>query len=112
MTSSSDIIVLSSVNCVSQAGVAVHKVTSGEVQRRTHSSRSSVVSHVSSRRDFVDERNDIDQVAREAEMQVHNEEVTLRDSTVQAQLLAQGERARAAKAAKVAQAQVQVQIQA
>jgi hypothetical protein len=90
----------------------------GEVRWRTHSSRSSIVSRVSLRRDFADARSGIDRVAREAEMQVQNEEVTLRDSTVEAQLLAQGERARAAKAVKAAKtvvdqaAQAQAQAQA
>jgi hypothetical protein len=114
MTSSSDINVLPSVNCVSQAGVTVHNVIPGKVRRRTHSSRSSIVSRVSSRRDLADARSNIDRVARKAEMQVQNEEVTLRDSTVEAQLLAQGERARAATtvaAAKAHKAMVDIESQ-
>jgi hypothetical protein len=42
-------------------------------------------------------------------MQVQNEEVTLRDSTIKAQLLAQSEKVRAAAAAKAAVDQVQAQ---
>jgi hypothetical protein len=98
MTSSSDLNVLPSVNCVSQAGVTVHSAMPGEVRRRTHSPRSLIVSHISSRRDFAKARSGINRVAREAEMQVQNEEVTLGDSTVEAQLLAQSEREWAAKA--------------
>jgi hypothetical protein len=111
-TSSSDLNALSPVNCVSQAEVMVHNAMPGKVRRRTHSSRSSVVSRVSSRRNFANARSDIDRVAREAEEQIQNE-VTLRDSTVAAQLLAQSERAQAAKTAKAAKAAVdQAQVQA
>jgi hypothetical protein len=46
-------------------------------------------------------------------VQIQNKEVSLRDSTVAAQLLAQGERAHAAKAAKAAKAAVdQAKVQA
>jgi hypothetical protein len=111
--SSSNIDAIPSVNGVSQAGVTVHRVTSGEIQRRTHSSRSSVVSNVSSRVDFADARSGVDRVAKEAEMQVQNEEVTLRDSTIKAQFLAQSEKVRAATAARAAKAAVEeVRIQA
>jgi hypothetical protein len=105
-TSSTDLNALSPVNCVSQAEVTVHNAMPGGVLRRTHSSRSSVISRVSSTRDFANARSDIDRVALEAEVQVQNEEVTLRDSTVAAQLLAQGESAHAATAAKAAKAAV------
>jgi hypothetical protein len=98
---------------VSQADVTVHNVMPGGVLRRTHFLRSLVVSRVSSRRDFANARSDIDRVAWEAEVQVQNEEVTLRDSTVAAQLLAQGKRAHAATAAKAAKTAVdQTQVQA
>jgi hypothetical protein len=115
MTSSSDLNTLSTVNCMSQAEVTVHNTMPGKVRRRTHSSRSSIVSCVSSRRDFANARSGINRVAREGEMQVQNEEVTLRDSTVEAQLLAQGRRAHAATAAKAAKEAVdqdQAQVQA
>jgi regulator of protease activity HflC (stomatin/prohibitin superfamily) len=112
-TSSSDLNILFPVNCMSQAEVAVHNAMPGGVLRHTHSSRSSVVSRVLSRRNFANVHSDIDRVAREAEMQVQNEEVTLRDSTVAAQLLAQSKRAQAAKTAKAAKAAVdQAQVQA
>jgi hypothetical protein len=50
MMSSSDLTDLPSVNCVSQAEVAVHNTMPGEVRRQMHSSRSSVVLRVLSRR--------------------------------------------------------------
>jgi hypothetical protein len=111
--SSSNIDAIPFVNDVSQTGVTVHRVTSGEIQQRTHSSRVSVASNASSRVDFADARNGVDRVAKEAEMQVQNEEVNLRDSTIKAQLLAQNEKVQAATAARVAKAAVdQVQAQA
>jgi hypothetical protein len=103
--SSSNVDVVPFVNDVSQTGVTVHRVTSGEIQRQTHSSRVSVASNASSRVDYTDARNDVDRVAKEAEMQVQNEEVNLRDSTIRAQLLAQNEKVQAATAARVAKAQ-------
>jgi hypothetical protein len=80
---------------VSQAEVAVHNAIPGRVLGRPHSSWSSVVSRVSLRHDFVDAHNDIDQVAREAEAQIQDEEVCLRGSTVTAQLRAQRDIAKA-----------------
>jgi hypothetical protein len=109
--SSSDLNTLSPVNCVSQAEVAVHGAIPGRVSRRPRSSRSLVVLRISSRREFVNARNDINRVAREAEAQIQSEAVHLRDSTVAAQLQAQREiaqarvKAQAAAAAKAANAE-------
>jgi hypothetical protein len=74
--SSSNIDVIPLVNGVSQTGVTVHRVTSGEIQQRTFSSRVSVVSNASSKVDFTDARNGVDRVAKEAEMQIQSEEVS------------------------------------
>jgi hypothetical protein len=109
-SSSSDLNALSPVNCVSQAEVWVW--VPGRVLGRPRSSRSSVVSRISSMREFVNAHNDIDWAAREAEGQIQSEEIYLRDSTVAAQLQAQREIAQVRAQAQVAAAQAQAQAQA